>query len=112
MVHVLPAANRPPGTSRTIRFEGEAYGTPVSFFAVDVAPGHGPVLHRHPYAETWIVLRGRAEVVAGDRVFPIGPGDVAVVPAETPHKFTAIGDERLEMTCIHAAGMMVQENLE
>jgi mannose-6-phosphate isomerase-like protein (cupin superfamily) len=37
---------------------------------------------------------------------------VAVVPAETPHKFTAIGDERLEMTCIHAAGMMVQENLE
>ncbi|WEJ32628.1 cupin domain-containing protein [Devosia sp. SD17-2] len=74
MVHVLPAANRPPGTSRTIRFEGEAYGTPVSFFAVDVAPGHGPVLHRHPYAETWIVLRGRAEVVAGDRVFPSAQG--------------------------------------
>lgn len=112
MAHIVRADDQVRGSGKTIRFEGAAFGTPISFFAVDVAPGQGPVLHVHPYPETWIVKRGRASVVAGDRVFEVGPNDVAVVPAEMPHKFTAIGDERLEMTCIHAAGTMVQENLE
>ena len=112
MVHILPAAERAPSASRTIRFEGGPFGTPISFFAVDVAPGQGPKLHRHPYAETWIVKRGRASVVAGARAFEVGPDDIAVVPAGMPHKFTALGPERLEMVCIHAAGDMVQENLE
>ncbi len=112
MVHILPAADRPASTSRTIRFEGADYDTPISFFAVDVAPGQGPRLHRHPYAETWIVKRGRAKVIAGEREFEVRPGDIAVVPAGMPHKFTALEPERLEMTCIHAAGTMVQEDLE
>lgn len=112
MVHILPAAERAPGASRTIRFEGGSFGTPISFFAVDAAPGQGPKLHRHPYAETWIVKRGRAAVVAGERAFEVGPDDIGVVPAGMPHKFTALGPERLEMVCIHAAGDMVQENLE
>ncbi|ODT83506.1 MAG: hypothetical protein ABS76_03875 [Pelagibacterium sp. SCN 64-44] len=112
MVHILPAAARDAGASRTIRFEGEPYDTPISFFAVHAEPGQGPKLHRHPYAETWIVKRGRALVVAGEREFEVGPDDIAVVPAGMPHKFTALGPERLEMVCIHAAGTMVQENLE
>jgi mannose-6-phosphate isomerase-like protein (cupin superfamily) len=112
MAHIVRAADQIRGSEKTIRFEGAAAGTPISFFAVDVGPGQGPKLHRHPYAETWVVKRGRALVVAGSEHFEIGPDDVAVVPAEVPHKFTAIGTERLEMTCIHAAGTMVQENLE
>jgi mannose-6-phosphate isomerase-like protein (cupin superfamily) len=112
MVHILPAAERNATPGRTIRFEGEGYGTPISFFAVNVGAGQGPVLHRHPYAETWTVTRGRARVVAGELTFDIGPGDIAIVPANTPHKFTALEGDRLEMTCIHAAGTMVQENLE
>jgi mannose-6-phosphate isomerase-like protein (cupin superfamily) len=112
MTHFLPASNRSTSASRTIRFEGEAYGTPISFFAVDVAPGQGPVLHRHPYAETWIVKRGRAMMVAGDDAFEVGPDDITVVPAGVPHKFTALDGERLEMMCVHAAGTMAQENQE
>lgn len=107
MVHILPAPERPASNNRTIRFEGDAHGAPISFFAVDTAPGGGPRLHRHPYAETWIVKRGRALVVAGERRFEVGPDDIAVVPAGTPHKFTALEPERLEMVCIHAAGTMV-----
>lgn len=111
MTYIERAADRA-STSRTLRFEGRVAATPISFFAVDIAPGQGPLLHRHPYPETWVVKRGRALVVAGDARFEVGPDDVAVVPAQMPHKFTAIGPERLEMTCIHAAGTMVQENLE
>lgn len=112
MVHVLRAADRKPSKSRTIRFEGEAYGTGISFFSVDNEPGQGPGLHVHPYPETWIVKSGRARVVAGDEVIEMGPNDIAVVPGGVPHKFTNIGPRRLEIVCIHAAGVMVQTDLE
>src|SRR5690606_28786354 len=91
---------------------GEAYGTPISFFAVDNEPGQGPGLHTHPYAETWVVRRGRAEVVIGDERFEVGPGDIAIAPPNTPHKFTNLGPDRLDIVCIHAAGAMEQVNLE
>lgn len=112
MVQILRAADRPPAKSRTIRFEGDAYGTPISFFAVDNETGEGPGLHTHPYAETWVVRRGRAEVVIGADVFEVGPGDIAIAPAGVPHKFTNLGPDRLDIVCIHAAGTMVQNNLE
>lgn len=112
MTYVLRAADRPPSTSRTIRFEGAAYGTDISFFAVDNEPGQGPALHVHPYPETWIVKSGRARIVAGDETYEVGPNDIAVVPGRVPHKFTNIGDDRLVIFCVHAAGTMVQEDLE
>jgi mannose-6-phosphate isomerase-like protein (cupin superfamily) len=109
---LLRAADRPPGKGRTIRFEGEAYGTDISFFSVDNDPGQGPALHVHPYPETWIVKAGRALIRAGDEQFEAGPGDIAVVPGGVPHKFTNVGDGPLVMFCVHAAGTMVQDNLE
>ena len=112
MAHILWAAERAPSASRTIRFEGDAYGTGISFFSVDNEPGQGPRLHVHPYAETWIVKSGRARIVAGEESFEVGPNDIAVVPAGVPHKFTNLGPGRLEIVCIHAAGTMVQEDLE
>lgn len=41
MTYVLRADDRPASTSRTIRFEGDGYGTPISFFSVDNEPGQG-----------------------------------------------------------------------
>ena len=112
MVQVLRAADRPTTKSRTVRFEGAAHGTDISFFAVDNDPGQGPGLHVHPYPETWIVQSGQARIVAGDEEFEVGPGDIAVVPAGVPHKFTNIGDGRLVIFCVHQAGTMVQDNRE
>lgn len=111
-MHVLRAADRAPSQSRTVRFEGSQYGTPISFFSVDNEPGQGPVLHVHPYPETWIVRSGRARIVAGDQTIEVGPSDIVVVPAGVPHKFTNIGPDRLGIVCIHAAGTMVQNDLE
>ena len=94
-----------------MKFEGEPYGSEISFFAIDFdEPGHGPGLHRHPYSETWFVRSGTAPFVADTEEIDAGPGDVLVVEAGVPHKFTAT--DRLEMVCIHASPTMIQEELE
>ena len=102
----------PPSPGGTVTFEGEPYGSGVSFFLVHSAPGSGPDLHRHPYSETWIVRSGRARFTADGQELDAGPGDIVVVGAETPHKFKNVGDGRLDIVCIPAASRMVQEELD
>ena len=96
----------------TITFEGEPHGSGVSFFLVDSEPGAGPGLHRHPYSETWIVRSGTARFTADGEELDAGPGDIVVVGAETPHKFVNSGAGRLDIVCIHASPVMIQEDLE
>jgi mannose-6-phosphate isomerase-like protein (cupin superfamily) len=96
----------------TLTFQGEPYGSGVSFFLVYNEPGLGPDLHRHPYSETWIVRSGKARFTADGQDIEAGPGDILVVGAETPHKFKNVGAERLDVICIHASPVMIQENLE
>ncbi len=112
MYSVIRAGEIPPSPGGTIKFEGETYGGEVSFFLVNNVPGAGPVLHKHPYSETWIIRRGKARMTAGEVEMEAGPGDIFVVSAETPHKFKNIGDERLEILCIHASPRMIQTDLE
>lgn len=112
MVQVLRGGDREARQSRTVRFEGAEHGTDISFFAVDNETGDGPALHVHPYPETWFVQSGRAAIVAGDERFEVGPGDIAVVPGGVAHKFTNLGPDRLVIFCVHAAGTMVQRDLE
>jgi len=96
----------------TITFEGEPHGSGVSFFLVDSLPGAGPGLHRHPYAETWIIQSGTALFTADGEEVEAGAGDIVVVGAETPHKFVNAGPGKLDTVCIHASPVMIQENLE
>lgn len=78
-------------------------------------PGVGPRLHRHPYAETFIIRRGSATFTFG-----LGPdaqqlvgraGQILVVPAGTPHRF-ATGPDGYEAVHIHANERFVTEWLE
>jgi hypothetical protein len=57
-----------------VTFEGEPYGSGVSFFLVDNEPGEGPDLHKHPYSETWIVRSGKARITADGEDIEAGPG--------------------------------------
>ena len=88
------------------RFEGAPYGSPVSFFVVETAPGDGPAMHRHPYAETFVVLSGRGRFEVDGRPIEVEAGDVLVAPPETAHGFRALGPERLWLVAIHAAARM------
>jgi len=106
--HLLHRADQTVGANGTVRFEGERYGARVSFFLVNAGPGEGPVLHVHPYPETWIVENGRARLTVDDRDIEAGPGDIVVVPANTPHGFKAIGPERLRIVCLHPSDRFIQ----
>ena len=109
---MIRAGELRPSPGGTVTFEGEPHGSHVSFFLVNNRPGAGPDLHRHPYSETWIVRSGRARFTADGEEVEAGPGDIVVVGAETPHKFKNVGDERLDIVCIHASPRMIQEDLE
>jgi mannose-6-phosphate isomerase-like protein (cupin superfamily) len=112
MHRVIRAGELPPSPGGTVTFEGEPHGSGVSFFLVNNEPGAGPRLHKHPYAETWIVHSGRARFTADGDELEAGPGDIVVVGAESPHKFENVGSGRLDIVCIHASPRMIQEDLE
>ncbi len=108
---LIRAGEIPPTPDGTVKFEGEPYGSGVSFFLVNSEPGAGPDLHRHPYSETWILRTGNARFTADGEELEAGPGDIVVVGPETPHKFKNIGPGRLEIVCIHSSARMIQEEL-
>ena len=78
-------------------------GVGVCVIFVDAPPGTGPNLHKHPYEELFIVLEGEVTFSAEDGEAQAGPGDVVVVPADTPHAFTNTGEGRLRQIDIHVS---------
>ena len=62
---------------KTPVFEGYQHGdVPVSFFLVDAPPGGGPHLHRHPYAEVFVVQEGRASFTVGGETHEVTGGHI------------------------------------
>ncbi len=99
-----------PQNSQTI--EGVDNGATVSLILDRSEPGQGPQLHQHPYDETWFVVEGTIAFQAGDGSFVAGPGDVVIVPASTPHKFTNAGSAPSRLVCIHANPTVIGKWLE
>ena len=96
----------------TTAFEGEAYGSEVSVFLIEYPQvGDGPDLHKHPYAETWIVRGGNARFTVGEEVVHGTSGDILVGPAEVPHMFKNEGPGTLDIICIHPSPRFIQEDL-
>ncbi len=109
---VIPAAELPP-SSIGREFIGEEHGeVGVSLFLIDAPPGRGPRLHRHAYAELFIVQEGEATFSLGDAERTVTAGHVVVVPAGEPHGFTSSGEGRLRLVAIHLSPRMVTEWLE
>lgn len=109
MFHIVHRSDQRKGAIADVAFEGEPYGAGVSFFIGDLEPGKGPRLHMHPYCETCIVHSGRAAMTLAGEVIIAGPGDIVVIKAEVPHRFIAIGDEKLIAVCIHASDRFIIE---
>jgi quercetin dioxygenase-like cupin family protein len=84
-------------------------GLPISFFLVRASRGSGPKLHRHPYAEIFVVDTGQAAFQVGDSHLTAHAGDVLIAPAGAAHRFTSTGDDQLRLTAIHTASTMETE---
>jgi len=91
----------PPGAHRFIG--AEHGGLPISLFLVDDEPGEGPLLHRHPYAEVFVVHAGQARFEIDDVRLTATAGDILIAPAMSDHRFTNTGESRLRVTAIHTA---------
>jgi mannose-6-phosphate isomerase-like protein (cupin superfamily) len=68
--------------------------------------------HRHPYDETWVVIEGNLTFDSGEEQLRAGPGDIIIVPPDTPHKFINEGPGTSNLVCIHASPTMVTDWLE
>ena len=77
---------------------------PFSIILVHSEPGVGPKLHRHPYAEVFVVESGQATFQLGDETFVVDGGHVVVGPPDVTHGFTNTGAGELRLTAIHGAG--------
>jgi quercetin dioxygenase-like cupin family protein len=82
---------------------------PFSIILVHSAPGVGPKLHRHPYAEVFLVESGEATFQIGDERRVIAAGHVVVSPPGEAHGFVNSGSSELRLIAIHAAGRFSTE---
>lgn len=94
-------------------FEGYLHGdTPASIIFFAGPPGSGPKLHRHPYAEIFLVHEGTALFTVGNETFELLAGQMAICPANVAHKFVNTGAGTLRQTDIHLNDRFVTEWLE
>lgn len=109
MAEVIERAGlREVGTSR--EFEGFEHGeVGASFILVDGAPGSGPRPHRHPYAEVFVLLEGRATFIVDGATLEAAAGQVVVVEPGEVHSFVNSGDGPLRQIDIHASPRFITE---
>jgi mannose-6-phosphate isomerase-like protein (cupin superfamily) len=93
------------------QFVGQDQGAPISAYIVNARPGKGPPLHTHPYVEVAFVIEGTATITIGDEQREVRAGGIAVIPANTPHRFVNSGKTLLRQIDIHATPSFIQTDL-
>jgi mannose-6-phosphate isomerase-like protein (cupin superfamily) len=113
MTEIIPIEKLQMLGTETHLFQGGEYGDiPISFFLVSASPGDGPKLHKHPYAEVFVVQEGQATITIGDSTIKVEEGHIAIGPANVPHKFINSGKGLLQMVNIHPSKEVIQQRLE
>jgi mannose-6-phosphate isomerase-like protein (cupin superfamily) len=102
-----------PYVGNSHELEGYLHGeAPVCIILFDGPPGSGPKLHRHPYAEVFLVQEGSATFTVGEDTIDVTGGQIVIAPAGIPHKFVNSGTGPLRQIDIHANDRFVTEWLE
>src|SRR3954471_20916676 len=102
-MEIIPTTALDP-SNFSVELKGKEHGKPgLSLILVDAAPGRGPSLHTHPYAEIMIVQEGSATFTDGQTETTVGAGHVVVIPAGEPHGFKNTGDANPRQIDIHVA---------
>jgi mannose-6-phosphate isomerase-like protein (cupin superfamily) len=85
-----------PIVGETIRILADATQTGGPEFFEQFGPeGSGPPPHTHPWDESFFIVEGMLDFVAGDETVLLGPGSLVHVPAGTVHAFRYRTDGRM-----------------
>ncbi|MBW8909657.1 MAG: cupin domain-containing protein [Mesorhizobium sp.] len=114
MVHII---DRETWTRSPDRWQGELQcgqfgANSCLIFNYQPKSGAGPRLHKHPYAEIFVIRSGTGLFTVGDQEITATAGQIIIVPPDTPHKFVNLGPGPLESTDIHENGHFITEWLE
>jgi|SRR5690242_3925816 quercetin dioxygenase-like cupin family protein len=88
---------------------GEDIGANVSIIVPHAAPGDRVSLHRHPYAEVFVVIEGEATFTLGDEERVVRAGEIVVAPPGVAHGFVNSGSGPLRQVDIHEHPQFVTE---
>jgi quercetin dioxygenase-like cupin family protein len=91
---------------------GAEHGLEITVLFVDAEPGRGPALHRHPYAEVFIVQEGQATFTVDGEQQEVRTGDILVARANQAHSFVNSGTGPLRQVDIHLSPSFSTEWLE
>jgi mannose-6-phosphate isomerase-like protein (cupin superfamily) len=91
---------------------GAEHGLEITLLFVDAEPGRGPALHRHPYAEVFIVQEGQATFTVDGEQQEVAAGDILVARANQPHAFVNSGTGPLRQIDIHVSPSFSTEWLD
>jgi len=99
-----------PFSGNSHELEGYLYGgAPACLIFFDGPPGSGPTLHRHPYAEIFVLLEGRARFTLGNASIDASGGQILIAPAGVAHAFVNSGSVSLRQIDIHLSDRFVTE---
>jgi len=100
--HITPAAPvRVLDASAECRVAGASTGGAFDAFELTLPPGTRVPPHRHrAEEEACYVVAGRVRFEVGRRATTLGPGGCVLVPRDTRHAFTSVGDAAARMLMI------------
>jgi mannose-1-phosphate guanylyltransferase/mannose-6-phosphate isomerase len=68
-------------------------------------------MHRHR-AEHWVVVGGEAEVVNGDKVFPLNVNQSTFIPQQTKHRLSNLGQEPLYIIEVQSGYYLGEDDIQ
>lgn len=100
----IPSFDRGNGVVTRLFCNREICGAQVTTGTTVLPVGKSVALHYHNCDEQIVILAGRAEAEFRGIRTPIGPAEVAFVPAGEVHCFHNVGQEPVTMLFIYDAG--------
>jgi quercetin dioxygenase-like cupin family protein len=88
---------------------GAEHDLDITLLFIDAEPGRGPALHRHPYAEIFIVQAGQATFTIEGEYHEAAAGDILIAHANEAHAFVNSGTGPLRQVDIHLSPTFTTE---
>lgn len=90
-----------PGGGELRILYGSDHGLVTSVMYQLIEPGTGPMRHRHPHVEIFVLHEGEGRYEVDGIVVDAVAGDMVIVPPDTWHSFTNTGGAMLHQTAVH-----------